>query len=100
MAARSEWGIKVFAAGADPAPEHATAAQAMHGELGRLSVSARLIPTPPDGGPGIRPPLLLNACYLVGDELAGQFAAAITDLAATHPSVRLAVSGPSPAAAW
>jgi hypothetical protein len=41
--------------------------------------------------------MVLNAAYLVADERAEEFAAAVTGLAAAHPGVQLALTGPWPA---
>ena len=41
--------------------------------------------------------MVLNAAYLVADERAGQFVAAVSELAARHPAVQLALTGPWPA---
>jgi Gas vesicle synthesis protein GvpL/GvpF len=80
------------------ARQEATAgAQAVHAELGRLSVSARLYPPQSPDLAGRPTPMVLNAAYLVADERADEFAAAVTDLTARHRSVRLALTGPWPA---
>jgi Gas vesicle synthesis protein GvpL/GvpF len=132
--ARSEWGIKAFAA--EPAdvstapgdppgePTQATSGPgaaylqrrraqlmaqettrhgvmadvlAVHTALSRLCVSARLYPphSPDLAGPRAR--MVLNAAYLIADQRAGEFAATIAGLTATHRSVRLVVTGPWPA---
>jgi Gas vesicle synthesis protein GvpL/GvpF len=126
--ARSEWGVKAFAAqptdpGLPCGPGRATGpgaaylqrrraqlaanesgrraatagAQAVHTELCRLSAAARLYP--PQSPDLARQParMVLNGAYLVANERAGEFAAAIADLTATYRSVRLAVTGPWPA---
>ena len=41
--------------------------------------------------------MVLNAAYLVADEQAGEFAAAVNDLTGRHRSVRLGLTGPWPA---
>jgi len=41
--------------------------------------------------------MVLNAAYLVADERADEFAAAVADLAAQHRSVQLNLTGPWPA---
>ena len=71
--------------------------QAIHAELGPLSVAARLHPPQSPELTGERAPMLLNAAYLVADEWADQFTAAVTDLAGRHPAVRLTLTGPWPA---
>jgi hypothetical protein len=72
-------------------------AQAVHAELSRLSVSARLYPPQAPGLAGQAAPMVLNAAYLVADERAGEFAAAVRDLTGRHRSVRLGLTGPWPA---
>ncbi len=71
-------------------------AQAVHAELSRLSVSARLYPPQAPGLAGQTVPMVLNAAYLVADERAGEFAAAVHDLTGSHRSVRLGLTGPWP----
>jgi Gas vesicle synthesis protein GvpL/GvpF len=129
ITARSEWGVKAYAAEpadagtgdgqASPAAgpgaaylqrrreqltAHRTArreamasAQAVHAELARRSVSARLYPPQSPDLAGRPTPMVLNAAYLVADERAGEFAAAVKDLTGGHRSVRLALTGPWPA---
>jgi hypothetical protein len=72
-------------------------AQAVHAELRRLSVSARLYPPQAPGLAGQAAPMVLNAAYLVADERAGEFTAAVNDLTGRHRSVRLGLTGPWPA---
>jgi Gas vesicle synthesis protein GvpL/GvpF len=74
-----------------------TGAEAVHAELSRLSVSARLYPLQPPRLAGQTAPMVLNAAYLVADERAGEFAAAVHDLTVRHQSVRLGLTGPWPA---
>jgi hypothetical protein len=77
--------------------EATAAARAVHEELIRLSVSARLYPPQAPGLAGQTAPMVLNAAYLVADERAGEFAAAVNDLTGRHRSVRLGLTGPWPA---
>jgi hypothetical protein len=77
--------------------EASAGAQAVHAELSRLSVSARLYPPQAPGLAGQAAPMVLNAAYLVADDQAGQFAAAVDDLTGRHRSVRLSLTGPWPA---
>jgi Gas vesicle synthesis protein GvpL/GvpF len=77
--------------------EATAAAQAVHAELSRLSVSARLYPPQAPGLAGQTAPMVLNAAYLVADERADEFAAAVNDLTGRHGSVRLGLTGPWPA---
>jgi hypothetical protein len=72
-------------------------AQAVYAELCRVSVSARLYPPQSPDLAGQPAPMVLNAAYLVADERAGEFAAAVTDLTARHRSLELALTGPWPA---
>jgi hypothetical protein len=72
-------------------------AQAVHTELSRLSVSARLYPPQDPGLSGQAAPMVLNAAYLVAEERAGEFAAAVDDLTGRHRSMRLGLTGPWPA---
>ena len=74
----------------------AAGAQAVHAELSGLSVSARLYPPRAPGVAGQTAPMVLNAAYLVADERAGEFAAAVHDLTGRHRSVRLGLTGPWP----
>jgi hypothetical protein len=77
--------------------EAVAGAQAIHVELSRLSVSARLYPPQAPGLAGQAAPMVLNAAYLVADEGAGEFAAAVGDLTGRHRSLRLGLTGPWPA---
>jgi Gas vesicle synthesis protein GvpL/GvpF len=72
-------------------------AGAVHAELTRLSVAARLYPPQAPQLAGQTTPMVLNAAYLVADERAGEFAAAVDDLTGRHRSVRLDLTGPWPA---
>jgi hypothetical protein len=72
-------------------------AQAVHAELSRLSVAARLYPPQAPDLAGHAAPMVLNAAYLVADERAAGFAAAVKDLAGRHRCVRLGLTGPWPA---
>jgi Gas vesicle synthesis protein GvpL/GvpF len=82
---------------ADARQEAMAGARAVHDELSRLSVSARLYPPQAPDLAGQRAPMVLNAAYLVADERAGEFAAAVSDLTGRHRSVRLGLTGPWPA---
>jgi gas vesicle protein GvpL/GvpF len=74
-----------------------TGAEAVHAELSRLAVSARLYPPQAPDLAGQAAPMVLNAAYLVADERAGDFTAAVNDLTGRHRSVRLGLTGPWPA---
>jgi hypothetical protein len=134
ISARSEWGVKAYAAepvdqdtasgsaadghdGSSAGPgaaylrrrralltarkdarrEAMASAQVVYAELARLSVSAHLYPPQSPDLTGQPASMVLNAAYLVADERADEFAAAVTDLAAKHRSVQLALTGPWPA---
>jgi Gas vesicle synthesis protein GvpL/GvpF len=77
--------------------EAAAGAQAIHAELSRLSLSVRLYPPQAPGLSGQAAPMVLNAAYLVAEERAGEFAAAVDGLTGRHRSVRLGLTGPWPA---
>ena len=72
-------------------------AQTVDAELARLSVSARRYPPQAPDLAGRSATMVLNAAYLVADERADEFAAAVNELAARHPAVRLTLTGPWPA---
>jgi hypothetical protein len=128
LRARSEWGVKAYAAQAGPpSAEPATSdgqgpgaaylqrrraqlaarqdslstaaasARIVHAELERLSVSARLHPPQSAQLAGQPAKMVMNAAYLVADERAGEFAAAVTGLTARYQEVRLTLTGPWPA---
>ena len=127
LAACREWGVKAFAvnsaesgtapsdqagrpgtaylqrrraqltAQADARQEAMAGARAVHAELSRLAVSARLYPPQAPSLTGQAAHMVLNATYLVADERAAEFAAAVDDLTGRHRSVRLGLTGPWPA---
>jgi hypothetical protein len=72
-------------------------AQAVHAELARLSASARLYPPQSPEIAGHSGSMVLNAAYLVADERAEEFGAAVAELAARHPTLELTLTGPWPA---
>ena len=72
-------------------------AQVVHAELSRVSVSARLYPPQAPGLSGQAAPMVLNAAYLVAEERADEFAAAVNGLTGRHRSMRLGLTGPWPA---
>lgn len=81
----------------DARQEAVASAQAVHAELSRLSASARVYPPQsPEiaGHPGV---MVLNAAYLVAEDRAEEFGAAVTELAARHGALRLTLTGPWPA---
>jgi Gas vesicle synthesis protein GvpL/GvpF len=85
-----------LAARSDARQQALTSARAIYEDLGRLCVAARVYPPQPAELAGRSASMVLNAAYLVADERAEDFAAAVTGLAAAHPSVRLALTGPWP----
>jgi hypothetical protein len=72
-------------------------ARAVYEELGRLAVAARPYPLQAPEIAGHPASMVFNAAYLVADERADELAAAVTELAARHPSVKLTLTGPWPA---
>lgn len=86
-----------LAANHDARREAVASAQAVHAELGRLAVAARLYPPQAPDLTGQPTPMVLNAAYLVAEERAEEFTAAVTNLTAAHPSVELTLTGPWPA---
>jgi Gas vesicle synthesis protein GvpL/GvpF len=126
ISARSEWGVKAYAVKpADPArregpasgpgaaylqrrraqltaskdarQEALASARTVYAELGRFAVSSRLYPPQAPDLAGQRTPMVLNAAYLVADERADEFAAAMADLTARYRFVQLTLTGPWPA---
>jgi hypothetical protein len=86
-----------LAARQDARQEAVASAQAVHAELGQLSASARVYPPQsPEiaGHPGV---MVLNAAYLVAEDRAEEFGAAVTELAARHGALQLTLTGPWPA---
>jgi hypothetical protein len=81
----------------DARSEALASARTVHAELGRFAVSSRLYPPQAPGLAGQQTPMVLNAAYLIADERAGEFAAAMADLTARHRFVQLTLTGPWPA---
>jgi hypothetical protein len=77
--------------------EAMASAQAVHAELDRLAASARLYPPQSPEIAGRSGLMVLNAAYLVADDRAGSFGAAVTELAARHGALQLTLTGPWPA---
>lgn len=77
--------------------EAVASASAVYNELSQFAVSSRLYPPQAPDLAGQSTPMILNAAYLVADERAGEFTAAVADLTARHRSVELAMTGPWPA---
>jgi Gas vesicle synthesis protein GvpL/GvpF len=81
----------------DARREAVVSAQTVDAELARLSVSARRYPPQAPDLAGRSATMVLNAAYLVADERADDFVAAVSELAARHPAVQLTLTGPWPA---
>jgi Gas vesicle synthesis protein GvpL/GvpF len=81
----------------DARREALASARAVYAELGRFAVSSRLYPPQAPDLAGQQTPMVLNAAYLVADERAGEFEAAMADLTARHRFVQLTLTGPWPA---
>jgi hypothetical protein len=81
----------------DARAEALAGARTVYDELGRFAVSSRLYPPQAPDLAGQQTPMVLNAAYLVADERADAFAAAVADLTARHRFVRLTLTGPWPA---
>jgi Gas vesicle synthesis protein GvpL/GvpF len=81
----------------DARQEALASARAVYAELGRFAVSSRLYPPQAPDLAGQQTPMVLNAAYLVADERAGEFEAAMADLTARHRFVQLTLTGPWPA---
>jgi hypothetical protein len=86
-----------LAARQDARQEAVASAQTVHAELDRLSASARLFPPQSPEIAGHSGLMVLNAAYLVADDRAEEFGAAVTELAARHGSLQLTLTGPWPA---
>jgi len=71
-------------------------AELIHARLARLADQSRLHPPQSPQLAGHRAQMILNAAYLLADDRAGGFAAAVTELAGRHPAVRLEITGPWP----
>lgn len=86
-----------LAARRDARQEAMASAQAVHAELDRFSASARLYPPQSPEIAGRSGSMILNAAYLVADDRAEEFGAAVTELAARHGALQLILTGPWPA---
>ncbi len=81
----------------DAGAEALASARTVYAELGRFAVSSRLYPPQTPDLAGQQTPMVLNAAYLVADEQAGEFAAAVAALTDRHRFVQLTLTGPWPA---
>ena len=127
ISARSEWGVKAYAvkpadppgeperpatgpgaaylqrrraqltASKDARSEALANAGTVYAELGRFAVTSRLYPPQTSDLAGQQAAMVLNAAYLVADERADEFAAAVAGLTARHRFVQLTLTGPWPA---
>ena len=86
-----------LAAHRDARQEAVASAQAVHAELDRLAAAARLYPPQSPEIAGHSGLMVLNAAYLVADDRAEEFGAAVTELAARHRALQLTLTGPWPA---
>jgi hypothetical protein len=86
-----------LAARQDARAQALDSAKVIYAELADLAASARSYPPQAPEIAGRSGAMVLNASYLVADEAADDFAAAVTGLAARHPSVQLSLTGPWPA---
>ena len=81
----------------DARAEALASARTVYAELSRFAVTPRLYPPQAPDLAGQQAAMVLNAAYLVADERADEFAAAVADLTARHRSVQLTLTGPWPA---
>jgi len=86
-----------LAARRDARQEAVASAEAVHAELDRISASARLYPPQSPEIAGHSGSMVLNAAYLVADDRAEEFGAAVTELAVRHGTLQLTLTGPWPA---
>ena len=85
-----------LSASRDSARSAAQGARAVHAELERDAVDSRLHPPQPAQLSGRPEPMVLNAAYLLDDDQAASFAAAVKALGERHPRLRLELTGPWP----
>jgi hypothetical protein len=71
-------------------------AEQIHARLARLADQSRLHPPQSPQLADGAAQMILNAAYLLADDRDADFAAAVSDIVARHPAVRLAVTGPWP----
>ena len=74
----------------------AAGAQAVHGQLSRHAVEARLHPPQSPRLSGDKRPMMLNAAYLVDADDDTEFAAEVAAIADAHPELDLNLTGPWP----
>jgi hypothetical protein len=86
-----------LAAGQDARREALASAQAVYAELSRLAVATRLYPPQAPDLAGQAAPMVLNAAYLVADERAREFGAAVAEVSTRHRFVQVTLTGPWPA---
>lgn len=85
-----------LAAQKDTRRESLASADIIHAELSRYAAATRLHPPQSPQLTGSKVLMVLNAAYLLDDERAEDFAAAVAALARQYPSVRLELTGPWP----
>jgi len=85
-----------LSASRDSARSAAQGAQAVHAELERDAVDSRLHPPQSAQLSGRPESMVLNAAYLIDDDQAAGFAAAVEALGERHPRLRLELTGPWP----
>lgn len=85
-----------LAAQKDSRRESLASAEIIHAELSRYAAATRLHPPQSPQLTGSKVLMMLNAAYLLDDERAEDFAAAVAALAGQYPSVRLELTGPWP----
>jgi Gas vesicle synthesis protein GvpL/GvpF len=71
-------------------------AELVHARLSRLAADSRLHPPQAPQLTGTSAKMLLNAAYLVDERRDEDLTAAVRELAAKHPAVRLELTGPWP----
>jgi len=81
----------------DARAEALDSARTVYAELSRFAVTSRLYPPQAPDLAGQQAAMVLNAAYLVADERADEFAAAVAELTARHRTVQLTLTGPWPA---
>jgi len=76
--------------------EAMASAELVHARLSRLAAGTRLHPPQAPQLTGTSAQMMLNAAYLLDEQRADDFSAAVTDLAGRHPALRLELTGPWP----
>jgi Gas vesicle synthesis protein GvpL/GvpF len=101
---RVEWGVKAYAP-QEPDEVHEDreagvaamhVAQALHADLTAKAADTRLRPPRFPQLSSVRPPMLLNAAYLLDAADGVRFTAAVAGQATAHPELRVELTGPWP----